>query len=933
MAGQEFEKAKEKDVQNEPPSVAEPAGPRWRLSEADGETSFDPAYFDEVSGADGLDSVDGVSRAPGLDSIDEISNSATHFGTAFQRAIILSPGAIIGGSYRIIKLIGKGGMGQVYLVEHMTLAKKCALKIMPSNQVTEKAWIRFQSEAKSIAGLDHSNLVRVTDLGIHESSLPFFAMEYVDGQSLAQRLSERGPMDQATTLQVLLQICEGIECAHKKGIVHRDLKPANIMLVEDRQKPGLLKVKILDFGLAKLSQREAAEVNLTATGEIFGSPLYMSPEQCAGENTDMRTDIYSLGCTLFECLTGKPPFTGEMAIPIMNRKIFNEAPPLQSAAGSRIFMPQLNEITAMMLKKDPSARYQTIAELKNDVLAAIRGEPLAAKPFRGDAGANTKNNAVIVGREDINTAGSGTANNGDNATFGDKIDGGGGGGGEGAEGGEGGKRGKRSHRRPSNLIWAASCLVLGLSVVAAIRVSAPDAPAGSYSPSMLTRSAEVFTTSDPESLLRIVQRLYGEQRPGNQYPRHRYNVNVLTALDTSNLVRDVETRLGNMGASAIPVCVQDFALQTTSSGVSGRVLVANGAAATEPLLHLLQQKPTLASKIVFLLHQLGPNVGDCLCRRATTGNAEDKDFAIRTMGQLANLEKLHIYVIEGLRKPFMTEANRQTILELLKADANPEHQKDLIDTLSYFHGPDLLEITMLSNILLTSQNEEVQQAAARSLGAMLSGSSQKPARLIIQALTQEAIHPHQAEASKIASLDALAKAKGPLTSAQIAQIAITTQDFSEAVQQKGLQTLAALVPENPQCMPYLKLALQQRDPVTLQNAFTVTSQMGPAAESLMPELIKLAQDKFAHTSGRALMAISAVGVEHSPEARAVLCQALRQEPHADNWSQLLAIIRCYQQLGANGKDAIPALQKLAKDRHFPYRNDAKQAAEAIINSP
>ncbi|MBS1990442.1 MAG: protein kinase [Cyanobacteria bacterium SZAS LIN-3] len=305
----------------------------------------------------------------------------THEGITFARSdgkkdsaseINLVEGAIIGGIYRINKRIGQGGMGEVYLAEHVTLAKKCALKVIPPEQVTDVGWLRFQTEAKAVARLDHINLVKVSDLGIHEGCLPFYAMEYVEGETLADILLRQKKLPLKATLDIFMQLCDGLDYAHRNSIVHRDLKPANIML---SQAPGgKYNVKVLDFGLAKLVQQDKNKQSLTAVGEIFGSPFYMSPEQCGGEKIDNRSDIYSLGCTMFECLTGRPPFTGRLAAAIVYSHQEAEAPSLESVTGPKQFPEALEVVMAKLLRKNPFERYQTMAELRSDLERVSRGE-------------------------------------------------------------------------------------------------------------------------------------------------------------------------------------------------------------------------------------------------------------------------------------------------------------------------------------------------------------------------------------------------------------------------------------------------------------------------------------------------------------------------------------------------------------------------------
>lgn len=283
----------------------------------------------------------------------------------------LKPGAIIGGNYRILRPIGRGGMGEVYLALHQRLDKRCALKVIPPDKVTKEAWQRFRQEAQVISKLNHQNIVQVSDLGIHAEYLPYYAMEFVSGQSLADILNERKRMKLESVIEVFLQVCNGVEYAHKSGVIHRDLKPGNIMLTTDVS--DRVVVKILDFGLAKLSQPGRLKQSLTLAGDVFGSPFYMSPEQCSGEVVDNRSDIYSVGCTMFECLTGQPPFDGNRAAAIIVSHQESPAPSLASVVGPGVFSDSMEIVMAKLLRKNPVERYQTMAELHDDLEKVQRG--------------------------------------------------------------------------------------------------------------------------------------------------------------------------------------------------------------------------------------------------------------------------------------------------------------------------------------------------------------------------------------------------------------------------------------------------------------------------------------------------------------------------------------------------------------------------------
>ncbi len=294
--------------------------------------------------------------------------------SAKDASVGLAPGATIGGVYKIIKLLGRGAMGEVYLAKHDTLGKKCALKVIPPDQVTEEGWLRFQLEAKTVSKLNQVNLVRVTDLGVHDGCLPFYAMELVEGKNLAEYLAQNGPMPLDMVLQIFMQVCDGIECAHRGGVLHRDLKPANIMFSTNQS--GAVEAKVLDFGLVKLTKNDRNNQSLTTAGDVFGTPYYMSPEQCGGEKLDNRADIYSLGCTMFECLTGRPPFTGHLIAAVLFGQLEGVPPTLASVVGPGKFPQSLESVMARILQKNPDERYQSMTELRTDLELISRGEAL-----------------------------------------------------------------------------------------------------------------------------------------------------------------------------------------------------------------------------------------------------------------------------------------------------------------------------------------------------------------------------------------------------------------------------------------------------------------------------------------------------------------------------------------------------------------------------
>ncbi len=301
-------------------------------------------------------------------------------------------GDVIDGKFQVVDFLGEGGMGAVYRVKHLTLGKELALKTFRSNQIDQEAWLRFQREAQSIGRLQHENIIRIYDFGISEGNRPYYAMELLHGQDLAEKLKREGAFPLKLTLQVFIQTCSALEHAHKAGVVHRDIKPANIHL--DLTDPKRPVARLVDFGIAKLASGESQR--LTSVGLVFGSPLYMSPEQAMGKEIDARSDIYSLGCALFECLTEKPPFLGENIVETLTKHQCEEPPTLSAIdIGSR-YPQRLEGLLKRMLEKEAAARVSSMTEVKKELEAIYQslllpgqGQTLQSKTIGEFSGSTT----------------------------------------------------------------------------------------------------------------------------------------------------------------------------------------------------------------------------------------------------------------------------------------------------------------------------------------------------------------------------------------------------------------------------------------------------------------------------------------------------------------------------------------------------------------
>ena len=257
--------------------------------------------------------------------------------------------------YQDLTPIGEGGMGQVFRAFDTLLQKHVAIKVL-TNTLSDAAKIRFQTEARITARLNHPNIIGILNFGLTADHSPYMVMEWVDGQDLSEFLRQHNSLHLRDALQVFFQIGAALTHAHGKGVVHRDLKPANVLLFEDENG---LSIKLLDFGIAKVFQDE--HQSLTASGTLLGSPLYMSPEQCAGEKTDARSDIYSFGCLMYACLAGRPPLRGATAIETMSLHRNTRPEPLGAITPNT--PGWLDEIILKCLEKKPEDRYQNTAIL------------------------------------------------------------------------------------------------------------------------------------------------------------------------------------------------------------------------------------------------------------------------------------------------------------------------------------------------------------------------------------------------------------------------------------------------------------------------------------------------------------------------------------------------------------------------------------------
>ncbi|MCE9563758.1 MAG: serine/threonine protein kinase [Planctomycetes bacterium] len=280
------------------------------------------------------------------------------------------------GDYQLLRRIGAGGMGQVYLARQLSLKRDVAVKLLRNDLTTNlTALKRFQAEAEAVAKLNHPNIVHIHQIG-EADGLRYMVLEYVEGRNLREYLVRKGPPDLAITLSIVRQVVLALQKAHEEGIVHRDIKPENILVTRK------VEVKVTDFGLSRFFAGEKPATNLTQSGVTLGTPLYMSPEQVQGRVVDHRSDIYSLGVTCYHLLAGEPPFRGVTAFDVALKHVQEQ--PHQLGELRPDLPSDLCAMVHKMMAKNPAERYQSARDILRDV-AKVRDGIAVANPTQQPA--------------------------------------------------------------------------------------------------------------------------------------------------------------------------------------------------------------------------------------------------------------------------------------------------------------------------------------------------------------------------------------------------------------------------------------------------------------------------------------------------------------------------------------------------------------------
>ncbi|MBI5175415.1 MAG: serine/threonine protein kinase [Candidatus Melainabacteria bacterium] len=345
----------------------------------------------------------------GVVGFADVTPAAPFLDNACQQ---FAPGHVIDGKYQISEVLGEGGMGKVYRAHHLLLKKDVALKVLKSS-VSSESWLRFQREAQLMGKLKHPSIVQLYDFGIANSTHPYYAMELLEGSTLDRLIDGEKELPLPVLLNIFIQICKALQMVHDAGVVHRDIKPSNFLLVKvgrplpespapSSQTPSrdVFVIKLMDFGIAGVISDHSKQ-SLTQPGCIFGSPLYMSPEQALGERPTPQSDIYSLGCTLFHALTGEPPYVGENALITLGMHMQAPVPTLRERMPLAQYPNRLDGLLKRMLAKDLSDRIATMAEVKLELEMVLQALARSGtyKSTAGDVGSGAY--FSILGQEDF----------------------------------------------------------------------------------------------------------------------------------------------------------------------------------------------------------------------------------------------------------------------------------------------------------------------------------------------------------------------------------------------------------------------------------------------------------------------------------------------------------------------------------------------------
>jgi serine/threonine protein kinase len=762
-------------------------------------------------------------------------------------------------AYELREKIGEGAMGTVYRAESSSSRGSVAVKLLKPSLLGDKAaLLRFEKEAHAISQMTHPNIVQIYGVSAQDDD-PYIVMEYVEGESLADILKPGRTVSPERVIDWTMQICSAMKHAHDKGIVHRDLKPSNILLAET---PRGEEIKLVDFGIAKLASGNGKLTELTQKGEVLGSPNYMSPEQCQGKPVDARSDIYALGCIIYEALSGKTLFVADNSIQILVQHISSPVgKQLQDLQRSGI-SASLVSVLSKMLEKDPEKRYQNAELVLNEFERLKAGRRSDASQLR------LKKKAMVA------------------------------------------------------VVVAA---IVGFAAFAVSNHPAgnlaPDV--GLYGASEVPGASplDLFGNSAQSKLDRYIK-ASKENTAWLTIPGPKDNNERMQRSKALNELRE-QTRVDvtSMGATAVPALLANLKIAEVAA-ICDSALTDIGAEAVDPLIDWLRHHPKNDQTVTDILLRIGRPAGDKLAL-LTKGTESDKRMAAYVLANQFILPRL--IRGQRMRIPFrvnmfMSSSSQNYLVEALSDTKDTEVRRHLVEALLNIYDPSPQTLDAIEDVLAEDHDEETRMAAAQTLSLWLDDVSAGPSQPILKALTHSLTKDQSSDVRRTAAL-ALGNYKKP-SPALIQEVRKAEQDTANSVRQAAFVTLSKYAVHDQEAMPDLIGALKEQDRDTVQNALQAVEKAGPRAVSAVPALIAI--DTNAMPGLQTLNAIKATDSD-SPAVVKIMLDRLEANPAIQTTFDKRTAIQYFEHKGPRtAAIAVPALKKLAQG-NGPEGNMAKQA--------
>jgi Protein kinase domain/HEAT repeats len=777
-------------------------------------------------------------------------------------------------AYELKEKIGEGAMGTVYRAESPSSPGSVAVKLLKTSLLGDKAALhRFEKEAHAISQMTHPNIVQIYGVSSQKDD-PYIVMEYVEGESLADILQPGRTVSSPRVIEWTLQICSAMKHAHDKGIVHRDLKPSNILLAKTSQGE---EIKLVDFGIAKLASGNGKLTELTQKGEVLGSPNYMSPEQCAGKPVDARSDIYALGCIIYEALSGRTLFVADNSIQILVQHISSPVSKQLKNLQLSGVSPSLVSVLSKMLEKEPGKRYQDAESVSREF------ERLKAGRRSEVAQLQLQKTALLV-------------------------------------------------------VALTSTFLIGVAALDAFK-HATSSAAGNAQLSTATGSAGLLGgnsfglfSNDAQSILDKyikASKDYTAWRmapgPKNSSERRERQQAI------GELRKQTRVELSALGAAAIPVLLANLETNDVQD-ICGRALSELGPAAVDPAIDWLRHHPSDAGRIGSVLVRIGKPAGDKLAL-LTRFSESDRSMAAAILAnptqtpRMLRHGRIRIpYSAQfGSDSKFLSSARQDDLIVALSSTTDIDTKRNLVEALQNIQDPSPQTFHAIETVLIKDNDEDTRMAAADTLSQWLSDVSVTVSQPILDALTRALSKDPSSDVRKAAALG-LSTYKNP-TPELIAEVRKAKADPVNSVRQAVLVALSKFAVHDQNAMPDLIEALKEQDRDTVQNALQAIEQAGSRAITAVPALLAL--DANPMPGLRTLNALKATESDSPAVVKRMLVSLEASPGERRSFERRAAIQYFLRQTPATASVAVPALKKIADEEKGFDSFEAKRVLKQL----